>query len=122
MPFGGPAGCHLATRRADRLRRTLPTGEPTNAFTTRRRPCMEVRMTLLERSTASSLLSDFDLHLFNQGTHTRIYRKLGAHPRLVDGTPGTFFATWAPDADAVSVRGDFNAWDPEATPLRPHAS
>jgi 1,4-alpha-glucan branching enzyme len=64
------------------------------------------------------LLSEFDLHLFNEGTHTRIYDKLGAHPRVVDGLAGTFFATWAPDADAVSVCGDFNRWDPTATPLQ----
>jgi 1,4-alpha-glucan branching enzyme len=58
-------------------------------------------------------LSDFDLHLFNEGTHTRIYDKLGAHPGVVAG---------APEADAVTVIGDFNGWDPNATPLRPRAN
>ncbi len=76
----------------------------------------------LERPTAWSVLSDYDLHLFNEGTHTRAYRKLGAHPNVVKDRPATFFATWAPDADAVSVIGDFNGWDPNATPLRPRAS
>jgi 1,4-alpha-glucan branching enzyme len=76
----------------------------------------------LKAPSASSLLSDFDLHLFNEGTHTRIYRKLGAHPATLDGVNGTAFATWAPDADAVSVMGDFNRWDPVATPLRARAT
>jgi 1,4-alpha-glucan branching enzyme len=64
-------------------------------------------------------LTDYDLHLFNEGSHTRMYEKLGAHPGVnQSGTPATFFATWAPDADSVSVMGDFNQWDPTATPLR----
>ena len=70
----------------------------------------------------TSLLTDFDLHLFNEGTHDRLYQKLGAHPLLVDGRRGTFFAVWAPDADAVSVIGDHNQWDSRAHPLSPRAS
>ena len=61
-----------------------------------------------------SLLSDQDLYLFNEGTHLRLWEKLGAHP--VDG--GTYFAVWAPNAERVSVIGDFNGWDPERHPLR----
>src|SRR5215831_13426019 len=76
----------------------------------------------LERPTEWSLLSDYDLHLFNEGTHTRAYRQLGAHANETNSGPATFFATWAPDADAVSVVADFNGWDPSATPLRPRAS
>ena len=76
----------------------------------------------LERPTTWSLLSDYDVHLFNEGTHTRAYQKLGAHPTVVRGSPAAFFATWAPDADAVSVIGDFNKWDPNATPLRPRGT
>ncbi len=60
-----------------------------------------------------SLLSADDLHLFNQGTHHRIYEKLGAH--VVDG--GTAFAVWAPDAQRVSVIGDWNDWRGDAAPL-----
>ena len=67
-------------------------------------------------------LTDFDLYLFNEGTHARIYQKLGAHPMVVDGSPGVMFAVWAPNADAVSVIGDFNNWDPEAFPLRGRGS
>jgi 1,4-alpha-glucan branching enzyme len=68
--------------------------------------------------TGQSLLSDFDLYLFNEGTHVRIYDKLGAHVTTVDNQPGVAFAVWAPNADEVSVIGDWNNWNPEADPLR----
>ncbi|MEY2933910.1 MAG: hypothetical protein RL033_4659 [Pseudomonadota bacterium] len=60
---------------------------------------------------------DLDYHLFNEGTHTRIYEKLGAHLVPHDGGTGTQFAVWAPNAGYVSVVGDFNGWDQGATPL-----
>ncbi|MFW5950727.1 MAG: 1,4-alpha-glucan branching protein GlgB [Gemmatimonadota bacterium] len=63
----------------------------------------------------SAALTEYDRHLYNEGNHREVYRKLGAH--LVDG--GTQFAVWAPSADRVSVIGDFNAWDPAAHPLEP---
>jgi 1,4-alpha-glucan branching enzyme len=69
-----------------------------------------------------SLLTDFDLYLFNEGTHVRIYQKLGAHVATQDGKQGVAFAVWAPNADAVSVIGEFNKWDFEATPLEQRAS
>src|SRR5262249_36916720 len=72
--------------------------------------------------TATSLLSDFDLYLFNEGTHARVYEKLGAHVGRVDGVSGVAFGVWAPNADAVSVIGDFNHWDPSASPLPPRQS
>jgi 1,4-alpha-glucan branching enzyme len=72
--------------------------------------------------TRTSLLTDFDLYLFNEGTHARIYEKLGAHMAAVDGTEGVSFAVWAPNADAVSVIGDFNRWDALATPLHARRS
>src|SRR5579864_6741916 len=75
-----------------------------------------------QTDTRPSLLTDFDLYLFNEGTHVRVYEKLGAHIATVDGTPGVIFAVWAPNADAVSVVGDFNAWDPAATALQPRQS
>ena len=59
----------------------------------------------------SPMLSDFDLYLFGQGNHHSIYRKLGAHPMQRDGVDGTFFAVWAPNAERVSVVGNFNYWD-----------
>jgi 1,4-alpha-glucan branching enzyme len=63
-------------------------------------------------------LSDWDFHLFNEGSHTRLWEKLGAHPMERDGVSGTSFAVWAPNAAAVSVMGDFNGWSEEAHPLQ----
>ena len=62
-----------------------------------------------------SLWTDADLYLFNQGTHYRLYEKLGAH--VVEG--GTYFAVWAPNAVSVSVIGDWNAWRPGRDHLQP---
>ena len=67
-------------------------------------------------------LSDFDLYLFGEGRHWHIYRILGAHPHTIDGIPGTLFATWAPNAERVSVVGDFNEWDGRRHPMRIHGS
>jgi 1,4-alpha-glucan branching enzyme len=64
------------------------------------------------------VLGEQDLHLFNEGTHTRLYRKLGAHLAAVDGQAGVTFAVWAPNAERVSVMGDFNGWDKARHPLR----
>jgi 1,4-alpha-glucan branching enzyme len=66
---------------------------------------------------ANSLLTPFDLHLFNEGTHSHLYDKLGAH--LSNEPEGTSFGVWAPNADSVSVIGDFNGWDKSANPLHP---
>jgi 1,4-alpha-glucan branching enzyme len=56
-------------------------------------------------------ITDFDIYLFGEGKHERIYDKLGAHPRTQAGEAGTHFAVWAPDAERVSVVGPFNEWD-----------
>jgi 1,4-alpha-glucan branching enzyme len=66
-----------------------------------------------------SLLTPEDLYLFNEGNHARLYERLGAHLMEVDGTPGTYFAVWAPNAASVAVIGDFNRWDASSAPLRP---
>jgi len=66
---------------------------------------------------ARSLLSPFDLHLFNEGTHGHLFDKMGAH--LSHDPEGTYFAVWAPNADAVSVIGEFNGWDKNANGLYP---
>jgi len=60
---------------------------------------------------AGSALTDQDVYLFREGTHTRLYEKMGAHPRVVGGERGVAFAVWAPSAQTVSVVGDFNGWD-----------
>jgi 1,4-alpha-glucan branching enzyme len=66
------------------------------------------------------LLTDYDLHLLAEGRHWKSYRRLGAQIRTVDGTSGVNFAVWAPNADAVSVIGDFNGWDRRRHPMRKH--
>jgi 1,4-alpha-glucan branching enzyme len=58
-------------------------------------------------------LTGHDLYLFREGTHTRLYEKLGAHV----GPDATRFAVWAPNAESVAVVGDFNGWDPRAHPM-----
>jgi 1,4-alpha-glucan branching enzyme len=55
-------------------------------------------------------VSDLDRYLFNEGTHTELYERLGAHPSGRRGAPTTRFAVWAPNAESVSVIGDFNDW------------
>lgn len=64
-------------------------------------------------------LGEQDLYLFNEGTEHRLYDKLGAHLRTVDGVPGVAFAVWAPNARRVSVVGSFNGWDGRYHPMRP---
>jgi 1,4-alpha-glucan branching enzyme len=64
-----------------------------------------------------SLLTEQDFYLFNEGSHYRIYEKLGAHPMTVDGESGTCFSVWAPNAREVSVVGDFNGWNGESHKL-----
>jgi len=59
----------------------------------------------------SPLLTDFDIHLFNEGNHHLIYEKMGAHPVEVDGVAGVYFAVWAPNARNISIVGNFNNWD-----------
>jgi len=66
-----------------------------------------------------SLLSNDDLFLFNEGSHYRLYEKLGAHLTTVDGVEGTHFAVWAPNAEQVSVMGEFNGWNKLSHPLHP---
>ena len=63
-------------------------------------------------------LGDVDLHLFNEGTHRQLWKKLGAHVRVVDGVSGVSFAVWAPNARRVSVVGDFCGWDGRVFPMR----
>jgi len=70
----------------------------------------------------SSTLGDIDLHLFGEGRHERIYEKLGAHCMTHEGKRGVSFAVWAPNANRVSVVGNFNGWDRAKHPMRPLGS
>ena len=62
-------------------------------------------------------ISEDDQYLFGNGTHYRIYSKLGAHPSRENGQDGFYFAVWAPHARAVHVVGEFNNWDINADPM-----
>lgn len=64
-----------------------------------------------------SLFTDYDIYLFKQGNHFRLFEKLGSHPMTVEGVSGTYFAVWAPNAKKVSVVGDFNYWNTQTHPL-----
>ncbi|MCB4791618.1 MAG: 1,4-alpha-glucan branching protein GlgB [Elusimicrobia bacterium] len=67
---------------------------------------------------ASSLMQPNDEYLFKEGSHFRLYNILGAHLIEVDGMKGVQFAVWAPNAEKITVIGDFNFWDKEAHPLK----
>jgi len=77
---------------------------------------MTATMTRPERrvtpAAAVAPLGETDFHLFAEGTHARLYEKLGAHPGVQDGASGTRFAVWAPNAAAIDVIGDWNGWQP----------
>jgi 1,4-alpha-glucan branching enzyme len=64
------------------------------------------------------LLTDFELHLFGEGTNYETQRSLGAHPAVVEGVAGVRFAVWAPNAEVVTLVGDFNQWDTRRHPMR----
>src|SRR6266480_1599861 len=64
------------------------------------------------------IMGEVDLHLFSEGTHWQLYEKFGAHLRTIGDTGGVYFAVWAPNAQRVSVVGDFNGWDGRVNPMR----
>ena len=64
------------------------------------------------------VLGDLDVHLIAEGTHRRLYEKLGAHPITLQDTDGVAFAVWAPNAQRVSVVGEFNGWNGRRHPMR----
>ena len=63
-------------------------------------------------------LGDLDLHLIGEGTHRKLWTVLGSHLKTLDGVAGTAFAVWAPNAQRVSVVGEFNNWDGRLLPMR----
>src|SRR4030067_2790870 len=73
----------------------------------------------MDAHNASSHITDDDIYLFNEGSHFRLYEKLGARLVKQDGNAGTYFAVWAPNADFVSVIGEFNEWNKGSHRLHP---
>ena len=67
---------------------------------------------------AKVVITELDQYLFGQGTHYDIYKKLGAHFSKVGRREGVHFAVWAPNAQSVSVVGEFNNWNVEANPMK----
>ncbi len=66
------------------------------------------------------IMGEMDLHLFGEGQNWCLYEKFGAHLREINGERGCYFAVWAPNAQRVSVVGDFNGWDGRVNPMRKH--
>ena len=64
------------------------------------------------------IMGEVDLHLFAEGNHLQIYEQFGAHLRTIGEAEGVYFAVWAPNAQRLSVVGDFNGWDGRANPMR----
>src|SRR5438128_866584 len=64
------------------------------------------------------IMGEIDLHLFGEGQHWELYEKFGAHLRTIGDERGVYFAVWAPNAQRVSVVGDFNGWDGRVNPMR----
>ncbi|MBQ9200305.1 MAG: 1,4-alpha-glucan branching protein GlgB [Lachnospiraceae bacterium] len=75
-------------------------------------------LTYIDPYIFESVIDPIDISLFNEGEHYNIYEKMGAHPMVVDGIEGVLFAVWAPNADRVSVVGNFNNWDGRRHPMR----
>ena len=73
---------------------------------------------ILDAYQFGPVLTEFDLHLFSEGTHYRAWEKFGSHRVTIDGITGVHFAVWAPNAQRVSVIGDFNRWDGRSHPMR----
>ena len=98
-----------------------PDGEPSD-----KRKAEKKKQKKLERRGPvrydASLLGDQDFYLFNEGNHVRLFDRFGAHPGIVDGESGVHFAVWAPNAEQVSLIGDFNGWDRHTHLLRARGS
>lgn len=95
-----------------------PAGEKRSAAK-RRSAQSPMSPALPKRDPFSPTLGEVDLYLFGEGRHEQIYEKLGAHVITHEGVEGVSFAVWAPNAERVSLVGDFNAWDGTQHPMRP---
>ncbi len=82
------------------------------------KPMARKKKTPASVMTDYSLITEHDIYLFKEASHFQLYHKLGSHIGTHEGLEGTFFAVWAPNAEYVSVIGDFNGWNKETHPLR----
>src|SRR3546814_8730501 len=73
---------------------------------------------LIDPYSFGPVLGPMDDHYFAEGSHARLFDKMGAHIITHEGVAGTHFAVWAPNATRVSVVGDFNRWDGRRAPMR----
>jgi len=94
-------------------------GVPGKAYTLTMRYSDGSEYTTRDPFSFDPILSDFDQYLVGEGTHKELWRVLGAHVTTHQGTDGVHFAVWAPNAQRVSVIGDFNMWDGRRHPMRP---
>ena len=78
----------------------------------------DYKMEYVDPYAFEPVIDSIDISRFNEGMHYEIYEKLGAHPMTVDGIKGVLFAVWAPNAQRVSVVGNFNMWDGRRHPMR----
>src|SRR5690606_20053667 len=78
----------------------------------------ETAREILDPYQFGQVLTDFDLHLLSEGTHYRAWERLGSHRVTIGVVTGVHFAVWAPNAQRVSVIGDFNRWDGRVNPMR----
>ncbi len=98
----------------------VPNGELGTRYLIRTADQRGEQTTMHDPYSFPHLLTDYDLYLLGEGRHWRIYDRLGAQLRTIDGVDGVNFAVWAPNATSVSVVGDFNAWDGRRHPMRKH--
>ncbi|MGC2506525.1 MAG: 1,4-alpha-glucan branching protein GlgB [Candidatus Acidiferrales bacterium] len=113
-----PEGVFEAMLPADALK--LRAGEPipASAYRLQFRFAKGATFETYDPYAFPQVLTEYDLYLSGEGTHYEKYEKLGAHVREVAGVKGVHFAVWAPNAQRVSVVGDFNLWDGRANPMR----
>ena len=96
----------------------LPDGPNRPHYRLRRTDYQDRETVTADPYSFGPILGELDIHLFSEGNHHRIYEKLGAHLQEFDGVRGCAFAVWAPNAQRVSVVGDFNGWDGRVNPMR----
>ena len=112
-----------SSRKAKRTAKPRATAKEKPARKRRASPASGVKKSIAsERPTTepasfSPTLGEIDLHLFGEGRHERVYEKLGAHLITHEGIEGVSFAVWAPNAERVSVVGNFNEWDASSNPM-----